>query len=584
MKFPAALPSPRHRALLLAAILLAAACATPEPSSRMGEAPSLDLPSREKIQEIVASPAPSLSLEELVGPQPAERWNLVAPLPDTLGHVPRQNLEVWEQAFAQKVDSLDNTARSEASHCVARQTAHYVVANNRWPDDELETYIGARCGWIGPGHRLSVKYLDGNTPLDQVESALHDAHFNFIEEHRDRYTGLVDFGMHVERIGQHVAVMMSAGRRTMTVTPRPITFDEQGTLEGRVLDERYDYVRAYITVGNLGSRRCERDQAVRYPDFRFHCGGDSPTEPRGRAYVEFALSLSDLPWRDLGTMALFLTDLDDPRYVSATVAVPDVRDASDALSRLTAQLNRIRTLSGMQPVVLSEAQSQTIGKVFPHLIEAQQDRDTAAAELYQGAVTAGWDIGEPILYGELSIRHHPTNNPAKAMALILTSPTARDMLFDPRLSHLALAAIQRDASTSLLIAGYNRVPDLSEDELVARALNTINTARDAAGNRPIFDSGNYQRAAVLLSGAIARGQVTPARATERVVDAMVRNLDSSVVWWTLTARDLDDFHVPDRLVNARLLRAAVIAAPYRHPADPWSIYRVIIIYAEDDIR
>ncbi|TXD41253.1 hypothetical protein FRC96_04495 [Lujinxingia vulgaris] len=583
MKFPAALPSPRPQALLLA-LLLAAACATNKPSSTLGEAPSLDLPSREKIQEIVTAPAPSISLEELVGPQPAERWNLVAPLPDTLGHVPRQNLEVWEQAFAQKVDSLDNTARSEASHCVARQNAHYYVAQQRWPDNELDTYIGARCGWIGPDHFARLSYLNANTPLDQVEALAADKINTFIDESRNRYTGLVDFGMHVERIGQNVVIVMSAGRRTMTVTPRPITFDEQGTLEGRVLDERYDYVRAYITVGNLDARRCERDQSVRYPDFRFHCGDDSPTEPRGRAYVEFSLSLSDQPWSDIGTMALFVTDLDDPRYVSATVAVPDVRDASDAFSRIATQLNRIRTLSGMQPVERSEAQSRTISKVFPHLLQAIHDKDAAASELYQGAVTAGWDIGEPILYGDFTIRHYRAENPAKVMALILTSPTARDMLFDPNLSHIALAAVQNEGSTSLLIGGYNRVPDLSEDELVARALNTINSARDAVGNRPVYDSGDYQRAAVILSGAIARGQVTPARATDRVVNAMVNNLQTGVRYWTLTARDLDDFHVPDELVNARLLRAAVIAAPYRHPDDPWHLYRVIIMYAEDDIR
>src|SRR5690554_5125363 len=149
----------RAAALLCLLALLSACASTSAGKKASGEAAALDMPDAEKVRELAAAPAPDVDVSEMAGPQPAERWELVAPLPDTMGHVPRQITESWERGFASLVDGLKDTHRSEASACVARQKSHYVLANDRWPDSELDTFIPARCGWICGYFRGNVSHL-----------------------------------------------------------------------------------------------------------------------------------------------------------------------------------------------------------------------------------------------------------------------------------------------------------------------------------------------------------------------------------------------------------------------------------------
>ncbi|RAL19985.1 hypothetical protein DL240_19230 [Lujinxingia litoralis] len=574
----------RLTTLVCLTTLLSACGASNANQRNTGEMAALDLPDAQKVHELASAPAPELDLSELAGPEPAERWELVAPLPNYFGHQPRQQTESWERSFVEQVDALNDTHRSEASACVARQNAHYVRHTRRLPDRELRGFINARCGWVGENHVIEAFFFEGTVPLDQVAEMEAQKSETFFKKARNANRGPLDVGLFIGPVDGQVVVTRVAAPRNITLAPRPMSAGARGTLEGRVHDtDAYEFVHAAVTDGDLQARNCERDPAVRFPAFRFHCGGTAHDE-QGRTFFEFALSRRDSPWADHGYLGLFASDLNNLSYTSTAARIPAADDATDEFDRLSRQLNDIRTSASMDPVQIARRQSGTLNRLFPHLLDATRRNDNAAAELYIGAIIAGWDIDEPILSGDLLMRHSAHADASKTMASLMISPMARLVLFDERLSHLALASVRGMNATSLAIGGYNRVPQLSGQEVVERALHTINSARQAAGNRPIFDSENYQQAATLLSQAIIDGKTTPQQASERVVKAMVNNLDSSVRYWTLTTDDLDAFPIPEDIVTARLLRATVIAAPYQHPDDAWSIYRVIIMYATNEIR
>lgn len=114
-------------------------------------------------------------------------------------------------------------------------------------------------------------------------------------------------------------------------------------------------------------------------------------------------------------------------------------------------------------------------------------------------------------------------------------------------------------------------------------VETINQARAEAGVQPLGDTENYQEASTLLSNAIVTHQATPGQAAARVMEAMARNMQTNVRSWTLITDDLERMHLPDEIVTTPGLRAAVIAAPWQGPDEPWSMYRVVIIYPDSDM-
>src|SRR5690554_4460276 len=132
----------RRVTTLLALAALASACASspatslPPGARALGDIAYYELPTSQEVQELAAAPAPPIGGGLVVSPIITERWELVAPLPSVIGHLSRQTLEPWEQDFAQQVDGLEQTARSEASTCIARQTAHVFMTHARRPDPE----------------------------------------------------------------------------------------------------------------------------------------------------------------------------------------------------------------------------------------------------------------------------------------------------------------------------------------------------------------------------------------------------------------------------------------------------------------
>src|SRR5690554_1129946 len=238
----------------------------------------------------------------------------------------------------------------------------------------------------------------------------------------------------------------------------------------------------------------------------------------------------------------------------------------------------------MDPVTLSKPQSRTFQQLSRHLYDARNRGDAVKASLYMDATQAGWDIDVPIISGDFLAHAAVSHDLTSITTTLLTDPSSRKLLLDERVSHIALARMFIAQGTSVAISSFHRLLDLSGEEMVARALRTINAARAEAGRGPVTEAPRYQRAAELLSDAIARGTTTPRDATNRLLDAMVDGLNTSVRYRMISSHDLDAISVPEHIVNARHLRAAVIAAPYRHPADPWTRYRIVIMYAESDLR
>jgi hypothetical protein len=102
-------------------------------------------PSQDVLAKIAAAPVPAHLFDDKAKDVPT--WELSEPLPDAMELVPHHDDSAWskllETVAAARGDAVTTT---EAMHCVAREQAAFLLANDAMPAEPLVNFIAARCG------------------------------------------------------------------------------------------------------------------------------------------------------------------------------------------------------------------------------------------------------------------------------------------------------------------------------------------------------------------------------------------------------------------------------------------------------
>ncbi len=560
-----------------------------------------DFPSQEEVQGMAAGPAPMVNLEEIVEFLHIEQWSLHEPLPTRIGDIRHSPQNNWEEDVANVAAGAEHAQASEAMQCTARQSAHFYTEHHELPPGPVLRFIAARCGWVGDAPHVEIRHTN-QTSHGALWQQLRGDVLSWLEDQAD--VGPTDMGLWIGDIDEYTLISTVVAHRPVAITSRSMQTDGDFIIEGQVLDSRrFDGVSALVTEGDFDFAYCRSDEAVRFPNFRITC----PVGPRDRlATFELILHLAGQDWFQPGTIGQVWSGAPDhayraPRWRRAWahhVAGEDHSDeelepeplltgvavTGDALEeRIVSLTNIVREIADREPLTLSTPQSRTNAALAPHLLEALREDDLRARDRISRAILAGWDISDQVLSGRLQTGTVADGDGRDAVDLILERPSGRQVLMGELTAHVAFGTVQEGDHSWMVISGYRRVPDLSAEEMVATATDTINAAREAAGVGPLVDAEQYQQAATLLSRGILQGSHDPVSASDRIMRAMARNLQTSVRSWTILTDDLERIQLPDEVVTTPGLRAAVLAAPWQDEKEPWSLFRVIIIFPEGDM-
>lgn len=573
----------------------------------------MTFPSAEEVRQLADQPSPEIELEELVGALFVEQWSMVGPLPTQIGDVAYRSKNAWERDVEVETARLQGGRTSEAMNCVAQQSAHFYAEYESMPPIAVGRFMAARCGWVGTQPSVSVQYWQGHPPMEEAWRQVRGGFLQSITDHGGDIP--LDVGLWGGRVDGMTYFVMAQGRRTLTVQQRSHLATDSVVLEGQVLDPQFDAISGLVTRGEYDVEYCESDEGVRFPEFRITCPLD---QGDNMAWFEFILDIQGQNWNHSGFAGLLWRGEADNTYRAApwrrawaeeaarshmevraeeveAIEGGDMEAQIDAYlaprplfgehnvegealeERMVALTNMARELAGRSPVTFEREQTQTNTALAPHFFRALRDDDWSRLDELASSILAGWDVDGPILSASLRSASIFNGDERELVDSLLELPAGRQIVMDPLVSRVAFGTLREQGIIWTVVSGYRRVPALSGAEMVAQALDTINEARDDAGNAPLEDSSRYMQASVLLSDSIVAGDRKPGEAAERVMMAMSRNLNTRVISWTILTDDLERFHLPDHIVVTPDLPAAVVVAPWQGEDEPWSMYRVIII-------
>src|SRR6185437_11966843 len=381
------MPALRPYAISLVLPLVAVACGGAEPAPKAAVHGSISteqtvFPTREALAQIAAAPMPAHVFEEQSKDVPT--WELKGPLPEALEQVPPVDDSAWGKLFAEAVAARGDAAiATEAMHCLARENAAFVLANEVLPADMLERFIAGRCGTpLGlAGTGFSVMTADPRTTDEQL-----------LAKFRGQIRAMIDKTLQAGRFEAGLAFMRNGGRAVLAIAVVPQTVrlertpfvpgpDGKVVIQGEALFQPAS-VRALVNRGRYGYAACEVSPAVALPRFRIACPVATDDElawvsvsanPQGRVLGEPLVEM--LVWPS-GT----------PGKVYAKLARPASGAQGASPSDLVQEVNRVRAEAKLPAVRIAEQESLIAARLAPHYFASSEGGRQVSATADQVAL------------------------------------------------------------------------------------------------------------------------------------------------------------------------------------------------------
>lgn len=571
-------------ALALSAALLVCACggAAGEGAATAGKLPTQpsQFPTRDALAKIAAAPVPAHLFDDKAKDVPT--WELSEPLPDAMELVPHHDDSAWskllEAAAAARGDAVTTT---EAMHCVAREQAAFVLANNAVPAEPLVSFIAARCG--SPTIQVGVVYQtitgDDRIPEAKIEAQFSESARAMIE--KTIKTGRLDTGIAYLRKSGRAVIALAIAPRTMRVERTPLVPAGGGdvVIRGELLDE-VGSVRAMINRGRYGFGTCVPDPSVALPRFAFTCSALPADEA---AWLTMSVTA---PGRILGTPALEM--LVWPAGTMKKAYAKLARDESAAPSAggvktadLVLELNRVRKEAGLAPLRVAEQESQTMARVAPHYFAAlHEGGDTQTADMVALGVRAGWEVEGLVRHGNMiSNWIQGTGDPSSMVRLALAHPFGRETLLDPEAERVAIGTVgdEKEPDTGALFATYALFDNYHHDNdgnTVTQRLTALRSARRALP--PILVT-ELNEEAQFAAKSVQDGRRTP----EEALDELLKRASQRAGGRALRAgisesTNLDGTKFPEEMLTTPSLQCGIGVGHHRPPGHPWG--RFLIFY------
>ena len=440
-------------------------------------------PSAKELDQIKTQTRPDLSQLAQDAPANVSTWTMAEDLPTQLGATPYDGDDPMSKTMAEilgKNPALQPTAQML---CYARERGRFFVEHGGAPPNDIEAFMAARCGV--PAASIVATVLTVERPKGHPGTLHPEDHAHVLQGFSKTPEGSMVGSWHGADEDQLVLVLADT-RPELKLDPLPLISGGTGSIDIRgQLPWEAEWTLGVVTQGPLGFRTC---QPIPGSDRKADEVALRCTVDKGDPWVMLEV-LAARRGQLLGGVVLrayFSPDGSLPAsYEAPSYQLPvDPQDRTEA-ARLDG-INALRQRAGLDPLRLSEPQSQAIADLAPHLFDPAQHQFQDDIAL---GMMAGWSIGDVIRDADLQIsRIHPAWGLDRELAGSLISPRFRSTLLDPEANVLASTTIDVEN------VGARAVVDLTYSVFAPRDF--------AAEQKAFFDELDLQRAAVGLPPVI----------------------------------------------------------------------------------
>jgi len=571
--------------LFVAAIsLIHGACAS---------APRSPFPSVTTLAQLAAQPVSSTA-----APQPVadvDEWKLTGPLPDAVEIQLRAPVTAWDRLLAAAAAEHGGPVLvTESAQCAAREVGLFRAAqpDAGAPSDGLLRFIAARCGLAAPIMHTACRANPSSPPLsdDQLLAAdgppVRAALVQALDHHDHQEAAPLLAGLWVGRSEDQALICWAVAPHMIHAKHIPMWPDASGkiVIEGELIGPANRF-EALVTAGRLRVRTCATRSDLPMPRVAAACAidpGDAAAWIEITAYQPGQINgrrvLSLLVWR-AGALG------DTYRRVGANDAVApvDCTPAAATADGLGACINQVRSAAGLSPLSFSRAESQTAARLAPHLFASLAGLEPpSTAEQVTLGLRAGWDVGSPLMFGQLAqATQGAAPDAAQLVTTMLERPGDRAVLMDPVASTMAVAISPAASSPGGgVVATYRPAAPGVFDQWpeIARIVGRLNHMRAARGLGPVTDFspglGNTREEARFLT----EGHRSPRLAISSAAEDSARDMRlAHVHGWIAEAASLDDVLIPRPLIELPTVELAVGVAHHRRRREPWTEFVVLFV-------
>lgn len=585
-------------------VLLSAAC---------GGAPRENpWPSADRVKELTQVTHPKKTETKIYGD--TGEWAMVN-TPAVAGSIPLRPVTALEKLLEAEASQRPHLVPTESLTCLAQELARFAVQHGT-PRRPVLRFISRRCGVVQP----SVGYNFVVVPVGTHDENITSDSLTKVQDTLNQMistTNPTEIGIGVFTNERRAYVAIPYAQKKVDIQPVNMHIDgETAVIEGTSLLGDVGYMWGSVNQGTHGYESCEQDARVILPAFRFTCrilpedtyAAIIISQKKKDAYLgEDAVTLSvasnrapDSVYRSPRIRHELLARASTQQFEVEGVAEPESdrpptqpRPVVDLPERIRLNplpqigrraetyetdfvtlLNAVRGGQDLPPVRLEKNQSATIATLAPLYFDSD---DPKLKDELAMAISAGWDINEPIVNGSFWGQIFASSDPIEHLDSIMDEPDGRALLLNPTLSTLAIGGSV--AKTSPLIIGtYHYAPKESMQRHIGHVLRLINHERQQLGLPPAKESSKTRTFATTVASRIASNEVEVDAGARELMYHMVAKHDSGVRVHWMRVNNLKEFQLPRTVLTRKDLTVSISVALRQDPGFPWYDYVVIISF------
>lgn len=571
---------PRSRAGLTLTALLALGVAGCGGAPRPSAAVDSPFPDAAELERITRQPLPPAEPRD--PPPPVELWRLAGPFPADPDGPPPADAPGAALVLGAATPEA-KAAPTAALHCVARELARFVATHGAMPPDDLQGFVGSRCG--APPAGLAAQWIAGDVGPDETPAAVLARWAPGPAEGLAALVGGTPGGLFggayaaVDGKAVWLSAAQAAGARLEGYTGLPEA-DGAVMVRGRAR-RAFPLMEAVVARGRFGFAAC-LPELVPGDGFAFRCPVDAAD---GRARIEV------VGFPEGAVLGDRVASVDawpggapvDTWQPPPAVERRPVDDAGQIPEAFAAALNALRAEAGLGALAVDAQQSTALTGLGPYYWSAVDGRiDRGVADQVALGTLAGWQVQGVVQRGHFgAARLWGPRDAGLLLREMLASPSRRRTLFAPGVQALALGpSALGEAETGLLVGTYRRFDAAAFDAPAAgRAARTRLDAQRAVlelERLPAWDA--VQARVDGIAAAIGAQSLAPEKALDRAlsVAASVGQRGATGLYFETT--DLDQVPLPEALRAAEAPPVAVSAGYVAGRGHPWVRHVVLVVW------
>jgi hypothetical protein len=539
--------------------------------------PAAQFPSKAALASVVARSAEPKAASSVVD---ADRWAMQPQAPSA--DYPRDTL--WDQLLVDGAQGHADVRASASLRCAARELARFYVEHGGAPDDGIRRHILVRCGstvvntsWS----QLTVTIPD-NVPDAELERQLKSQVSDFVQKQLFNYPGETALGF--ARGHGRAAWVGYMGRPEVRFDGlSPLISGNSVTLQGTLLKPAA-YAMSMVNQGAYGVARCVSDTTLALPAFRISC---PVLEQDDHALVEIATrSEGQVLLNVVAQVELRRNETADLDYDAGSYGDNVAAPSTEAFgTTLLAGLNRVRAAAGVAQLTLEPRQSQTNGKLAPHLFLSSISHDAESENTIALGALAGWDVSGMIRDGGIFFGSvNGSRNPSRWLTYALESPLGRLVLLSPDMSRTGIGVTSLDPNgVGALITTYAFFgnQDHGADEVaVLQELARQRALRGLPAPRRARSEGSLLRALERVS----KNEQNSMDALRTTIQDVVSSSGRPVRGYVMETTDLRSLKFDPSLLANGALNLQLGITHYRAPGGAWGQYCLFFVILDSQVR